>query len=261
MTDSDAHERYRIYMLSDPDSPEVIRYVGKTAGNIRRRLNDHVLRSRHGRNHRECWIRSLIVRGCKPVITIIDSALSEAELNQLERLYIIVLRMLGTDLVNATDGGDGSSGFKHSREARAAMSKTRTCRRHTPETRRRISENQRGRSVAPLALAALIRWTEKHGSWNRGRKASTAARANISAAARLRPATSLETRAKIRALHIGRKRTNEQRARISASLLGRRFSAEHRAHMSAARKGKPWTQRQRDSRSATVEKGGRLDYE
>lgn len=91
-----------IYALKDPDTGQ-IRYVGKAA-NLKNRIRDH-LRGR-GKGYRANWIRSLLVRGLKPVLEVVDE-IPEVDWRSWEAAYIEYFRELGCCLVNGTNGGDG----------------------------------------------------------------------------------------------------------------------------------------------------------
>lgn len=65
-----------------------------------------------------------------------------------------------------------------------------------------------------------------------GKRHSQERRANVSAAVAGRAPPSEETKAKMRARHIGSKRSTEARANMSKASLGKPKSAEHRANIS-----------------------------
>jgi hypothetical protein len=71
---------------------------------------------------------------------------SEALAFDLERGIIKCLRKMGVDLVNATDGGEGVSGLRHSEQSRAQMSSNRVGKRHREETKTKMSEVRRGQA-------------------------------------------------------------------------------------------------------------------
>lgn len=68
-----------------------------------------------------CWIRSL--DGLKPEIVVLDRASSEDELNRLEIENIAHFSILGCRLTNLTEGGEGVSGYRHTEETRALLSR------------------------------------------------------------------------------------------------------------------------------------------
>lgn len=98
-----------IYTLSDPDTKE-IRYVGKTVKSLKSRLSNHIYTSKKFNNYRCNWIQSILNRGKKPLIDVIDSCLWE-ESQELETYWIAQFKAWNFNLVNATNGGEGNLGI------------------------------------------------------------------------------------------------------------------------------------------------------
>jgi len=105
-----------IYVLKDPLTYEV-RYVGKTTLPLSYRLTDHVSTGKKPTNYRTFWIKSILKQGLRPLIEELDSCVWE-ESQQLEIDYIREYRLLGYNLVNLSDGGEGSLGVKRSQESK-----------------------------------------------------------------------------------------------------------------------------------------------
>jgi hypothetical protein len=166
---------------------------------------------------------------------------SEMEAFEKERRLIAECREQGIRLVNRTEGGEGTAGFKQSAEARAKMSAWRKGRKEPPEFGAKIRARQLGKKVSPKQLAAIREFHErpevraKISAGNKGKKVSAEARAKIAAFQRGRT-RSPETRARMSAAQKGKKRSPEARARISASKRGKKFSPEQRAALSVAMK-------------------------
>ena len=96
--------RTKIYTLSEPSG--IIRYVGKTSGTLNDRLYDHLYEAKRGINsHKNKWIRMLLRQGLLPTIHQIDEV--EGDGCDREIGWISFYKIMGLDLVNATDGGDG----------------------------------------------------------------------------------------------------------------------------------------------------------
>jgi len=96
-----------IYSLKDPETNE-IRYVGKTT-NITTRLKAHITRSRHNKYHSARWVQSVIKRGFRPIIELVEECTEE---NWIEReKYWIAYYRERFDLTNVLDGGEGGSTF------------------------------------------------------------------------------------------------------------------------------------------------------
>ena len=68
----------KIYTLSDPRTPNTIRYVGKTKRKLSERLNSHISQAKKAEqkliksNHNYNWIISLSRLSLKPVILELD---------------------------------------------------------------------------------------------------------------------------------------------------------------------------------------------
>jgi len=139
-----------IYALSSPTAPETVRYVGQSQ-NPRARLRGHMGDARGGaKSHRANWLRQLIAAGLEPALQILEGAALDNWIER-ERFWIAHYRGLGARLVNQTDGGEGTLGFRWSEEERLRMSETRTGKKRPPETGARISAANRGKKM-PLAV-------------------------------------------------------------------------------------------------------------
>jgi GIY-YIG catalytic domain len=120
-----------VYALSDPRTG-FVRYIGKTAGTLKKRMREHLCRARRGDRcgHVYTWLRAI---GLKPGEDVMEDGIEGDEaLADAERFWIASLKAAGAILVNHTDGGEGGTGYKHS-----------------PEMRQKLSEIQRGRKRGP----------------------------------------------------------------------------------------------------------------
>lgn len=92
-----------IYSLSDPETGEV-RYVGKTVQDPYHRYHSHISCSKHSRkkDHCHCWIKSLINKGQKPIMKIVEET---HDINR-EIFWINEYKKSKHNLTNHTDGGD-----------------------------------------------------------------------------------------------------------------------------------------------------------
>ena len=137
---------YCIYGLFDKNG---LRYIGKTkTKEIKIRHKNH-LRD-ETKCHRVNWIKSLTKNKQKPIIYIILDNLTEEESLNKEKLFIKILREAGVQLVNQTNGGEGISSYKHTKETRQKMSQSRLGHPTTPETKRKISKALKGRIVTGM---------------------------------------------------------------------------------------------------------------
>lgn len=139
-----------LYVLVDPTTEED-RYVGYSE-RPKDRYKDH-LRDRQN-CHRVHWIQMLLGRGICPRLRIIAILATVEDAKKLEVALIAKIRARGADLVNDTNGGEGLSGFKHSKETREHWSLTRSgvgnsmfgrCGEDNPQFGRKRSEETRER--------------------------------------------------------------------------------------------------------------------
>lgn len=148
-------ERFVIYGLTEPNHGE-LRYIGKSVTGAAQRLSSHLCPSSLlGRTHKEKWVKSLLKRGEKPEIFVIEACGSKEELNEAERHHIAYFRSIGCRLTNLTPGGDGQ-GVPCSPEKAAKISAATKGRRHTVLTAEQylaIGLKARGRKRAPGAIA------------------------------------------------------------------------------------------------------------
>jgi hypothetical protein len=159
-----------IYVLKDPTTNE-IRYVGKTP-NIKTRLQGHISASKHGGSHRKNWIKSLLDQNLKPLIEVLDSVEKE-ESSALEIAYIAFFRENGYRLVNSTDGGEGTVGWKHPDEIKEKIKKSNLGQKRSEKTRKNVSVSLVGNSRAKLGKLRKdnksgyknISWYSKSKSW------------------------------------------------------------------------------------------------
>lgn len=119
MESSNVNTTY-IYGLCDPRDGRV-RYVGK-ADNPQARMKGHFNDKRNC--HRVHWIQSLVEKGLKPALVIIQKVAKE-EWQEWERYWISLYAEAGYELTNGTGGGDGvdsNVGRKRTPEHTAKMS-------------------------------------------------------------------------------------------------------------------------------------------
>jgi hypothetical protein len=109
-----------IYTLADPDSL-AIRYVGKTIKSLNYRLSDHIYSPKRESNYRTNWITSLLKKGKKPLIEIIEEC-KWKDSQELEMYWISQFKTWGFKLVNLTIGGEGNLGRTLSKETKLQIS-------------------------------------------------------------------------------------------------------------------------------------------
>jgi group I intron endonuclease len=167
------------------------RYVGKTKTSLRQRWSNHCNAARTG--SKQLLQKAIRKYGEERFLVVeIDSHENESELYELEKKWIAALGTRPPNGYNATDGGIGFLGGKHSEKTLTVMRK----RVNSIETREKIS------------LA------------NTGRRFSAEVRARMSQSAKGKK-LSEETRRKISMVQIGKKIPDAVKEKIRAKHLGR----------------------------------------
>lgn len=194
-----------VYALKSTRDGET-RYVGQTVQKIETRLAQH-----RSESIRRCttpvrkWIAREIAEGFAIEIVTLEA---EAQLHVSETAWIAKCRAQGVRLLNLTDGGEGTIGWRGNRgrkrpdlAERNRKSKGKPGHVSTPETNAKISAAHKGRK-AP--------WLSERNRAMRGKP--------------------------------GHKHTPESRAKIAAALKNRIVSGETREKISAAARARPMTE-------------------
>lgn len=111
-------KEYKIYFLIDPFTDEV-RYVGQTSTSLNRRLYQHIRDVR--KSPKRDWISKIIECGSSPIIEMVDIVNEQSICNDLEIKWIGHIRNLGYRLLNLTDGGNVTTGYKFTEEQKNKM--------------------------------------------------------------------------------------------------------------------------------------------
>lgn len=112
-----------IYTLSDSSG---IKYVGKSNDPLDR-LKSHLKDCKKKRTRKERWIHGMLERNELPVLEIIDHVPNNMW-SFYESYWISQLKAWGFDLVNGTEGGEGSNGFKGKTHTKETIEKCRSAR-------------------------------------------------------------------------------------------------------------------------------------
>ena len=108
-----------IYTLSDPKNGQV-RYVGKTEY-VDKRLHQHIRDCNKSNNHKNCWIKSVLKNGEKPIFNILDEV-EKSNWQYWEIYWIAQFKYWGFNLVNSTDGGEGNNNQIFTEKTRKKLS-------------------------------------------------------------------------------------------------------------------------------------------
>lgn len=96
-----------------------VRYVGQTRGAISKRLRKHLENARIGvKTHCYNWLRAEVQAGHQITATVIES---DAKYHEAEKQWIEWYKNNGSTLVNCTDGGEGTLGWKHTQASKEKM--------------------------------------------------------------------------------------------------------------------------------------------
>ncbi len=109
-----------IYTLSDDNS---IRYIGKS-DDPDGRLKEHIKKSKNSKSRKDKWILSVLKNNKIPVMEILEETGLE-NWEQREIYWISQFKTWGFDIVNGTDGGEGSNGFKDRKHTTETIEKCR----------------------------------------------------------------------------------------------------------------------------------------
>ena len=111
--------KYKLYSLSDETG---VRYIGITKQKLSTRLSGHIssckqsFKNKKSRHHRHCWIKSLLDKNQKPKIHLLAEYTTTLEAKMAEMQTIFEYKLMWSNLVNGTSGGDGIRDYKFSKE-------------------------------------------------------------------------------------------------------------------------------------------------
>ena len=149
---------YYIYAHKRGDNDSIF-YVGKG--------KDGRAWKKSGRTSNTYW--NNIVNKHGYTVKILLSGLSEKEALRKEKRFI---KLLDNQLCNLTKGGEGSSGYRHTKESKKKMSNWQKGRRLSEEHKNNIGKAQRGRKGSELQRETVI-------NYNKTRKVTAEMKAKI----------------------------------------------------------------------------------
>ena len=128
-----------------------------------------------GRSHKNNVIRKAVSNGIAVLVEILHDGLTDREAleKEIELIALYGRKVNGGCLTNATDGGDGASGYRHTDEARKRIAEYRTGRKtpggsgmrgktHKPETKMKMSRVRTGKVQTDVHKTSI-----KHGQWDK----------------------------------------------------------------------------------------------
>lgn len=102
-----------IYGIFDPITKE-LRYIGQTSKGTTR-FKRHIKAAQHKKQPIACYIKSLLSKNLNPIFEVIEEV-SVDLLDETEKFYIAYFRFLGCRLLNLTEGGKTTRGYKMPKE-------------------------------------------------------------------------------------------------------------------------------------------------
>ena len=124
-------------------SPSGKKYIGKTIESFAKRKSCHLWHADNGSSFP--FHKALRKYGDAIAWEVYKSELSEDEANIIEKNLIIDFNTFGGDGYNCTNGGDGSSGFVHTKKTKDSMSKNRKGIKFSEERNKKISKSLTGK--------------------------------------------------------------------------------------------------------------------
>ncbi len=206
-----------IYIITNCATDKI--YIGCTIMDIERRWRGHLGAVRDGSQTHLC--RAIRKYGAgRFTIEGIDAIATKQEMYSKERQYIAAMDTLKSGM-NMTEGGDGSIGWKHSKETKALKSeqmkgnKNLVGHKHSEETKRKIgaamkgNTHLRGHKYPPEYCQAISTRTRGEKNYMYGKSHTD------------------ETKRKISIAQIGKVLPESQKRNISAG-LGRYYLAQRK---------------------------------
>lgn len=206
-------KQFYVYIHKKPDGTPF--YVGK---GLHRRATQFACRTK--------WHKNIVAKyGIENIIVHQFLCQSEQDAFDTERLFIRLLKEKGIELVNLTDGGEGSSGYTPTDETKRKLKKT-------PQQREVLAALKRGTTQSKETIAKKI--------------------ASMTGLKR-----SEEFKEKQRQARLGVTHTEQARKKIAAAKTGKpswnkgkSFSEASKQKMSLAKKGKAQTPEHKAKRLA-----------
>jgi hypothetical protein len=142
----EVENNYKIYGLKSKKE-DIIRYVGYTKLNLRKRLTNHFSESRKRDTHKDRWIRKNEFE--IDILLLEDNINSFNEALEKEMFWIKKYKEeYNIDLVNSTDGGNGTLGRLLTEDEKINLSNKNLGKKLTDEHKIKISNSNIGRKTS-----------------------------------------------------------------------------------------------------------------
>lgn len=142
----EVENNYKIYGLKSKNE-NFIRYIGYTKLKLKKRLTNHLSESRQRDTHKDRWIRS---NNHNIDIVLIEENIKSFELVLEREIYWIkkYKEDFNIDLVNSTDGGNGTLGYKLNEQQKENLRNKNLGKKLTEEHKTKISNSNIGRETS-----------------------------------------------------------------------------------------------------------------
>lgn len=197
--------KVKIYGLFHPDTDE-LRYIGKTVKSLSSRLSNHIYNAKvtQHNKHLSNWILKILYENKRPIIKCLEEC-DESIWQEREQFWIST----NTNLINLTEGGDGSLGFLHNPEIIEKIRQSKIGFKHSEEFKQEKSKFFKN-------VERTNSWKSNISKAKKGKKATEEAKKNLSEAHKgyIMPE---EQKEKIRQALKGRSRPQSVKDKISQS--------------------------------------------
>lgn len=137
---------------------ENIRYIGLTKNSLRKRINNHKNHAKGRETHKDRWVRKNDYN--IEIILIEDGIPNLNEANEREVYWIKYYRDLGYDLVNTSDGGNGTVGVKPTQAHKDHLSSLFKGVPLSEEHRKKIGLARKGKKLSEKHINSLKKGKE-----------------------------------------------------------------------------------------------------
>jgi group I intron endonuclease len=222
-------------------------YVGKTTGPLAKRWRGHVYDAKYSKSKNRLFANALRKYTQDGFTLSVLAKAPNSQLSTMEKIWIFLMNSMTPNGYNLTEGGEGAVGYKFSEEDRkkisagvraivttsfrSKLSAAQKGRKHSPETRQKISLGNKGKNLGRKRspeTSEKIRKTMATPEMKKRLREAHLGRHNPSE----------EARKRMRDAAVGRIRSPETCQKLSDALRGRTFSVETREKISKANKGK-----------------------
>lgn len=173
-------------------------------------------------------MHELMREGLTPEVIVLE-VVHDSDWQDAEQFWISYMRAIGSPLLNATNGGDGIHGIRHTEETKARMS----------EAALRVAKDPVVAAARSASLKKTYSCPDRRAELSASIKASHArpeVKEKLCAASKKKASTQ-EFRDRMRRAHTGKPVSAETRAKLSAAMKGVPRSAEAKAACSAGHIG------------------------